>query len=171
MKTVSIGIATQNMRKIEAIKSIFEKYFTELEIKYDSSDSGVPEQPVNDEVFEGAKNRIEDLKKKNPDFRQCDYLIACEGGMLQLYGSWFNVQIVQIEDKYGQSCMGISQGMVIPDDKVERIIQNGLAKTFDETFGEKGGMRVLTNGMRNRENFIEEATLMAISGLLSKKIW
>ena len=79
MKTVSIGIATQNMRKIEAIKSIFEKYFTELEIKYDSSDSGVPEQPVNDEVFEGAKNRIENLKKKNPDFRQCDYLIACEG--------------------------------------------------------------------------------------------
>ena len=67
--------------------------------------------------------------------------------------------------------MGISQGMVIPDDKVERIIQKGLAETFDETFGEKGGMRVLTNGMRNRENFIEEATLMAISGLLSKKIW
>ena len=59
----------------------------------------------------------------------------------------------------------------ISEEKIPQIIEQGLAKVLDTAFDGKGGMRVLTQNQRTREDFIKESTLMALSGLLNNKTW
>lgn len=166
-----VKIATENQHKIQTIVKTMEKFLDER-ILFEGfrSDSGVPEQPLDEQVIKGAENRISSLKQliKATEY---DYLISCEGGIINLYDNWFNVHIVIIEDKEGNRSTGISQGYPIPEKNIQEIQEQGLAKVLDKNFNGKGGMRILTNGMRKREHFIEEATLMAISGLESNKMW
>lgn len=41
----------------------FEKYFKDVTIEGISVESEVADQPVNDEILQGAKNRVKNLKK------------------------------------------------------------------------------------------------------------
>lgn len=56
-------IATKNSGKIEAAKKALDRYFDDVEIKGIPVPSDVPEQPVNEEIYKGAKNRVTNLKK------------------------------------------------------------------------------------------------------------
>ena len=49
---------TKNPGKIEGAKKAFEKYFESVIIEGVAVESEVPPQPVNEETFFGAKNRI-----------------------------------------------------------------------------------------------------------------
>ena len=60
---MKILIGTKNPGKIEGAKQAFEKYFDEVEIEGISVDSNVGDQPVNEEILQGAKNRVKNLKK------------------------------------------------------------------------------------------------------------
>ena len=55
---MKILIGTKNPGKIEGAKQAFEKYFENVEIQGISVDSEVGEQPINKEIFQGAKNRV-----------------------------------------------------------------------------------------------------------------
>lgn len=170
MSEVYVKIATKNPSKVKAITEVFKVYFENVSSNGMEVISGVPEQPINEEVFKGAENRIEFLKKNSQNL-QYDYLVSCEGGLIDLYGRWYNVQIVIVENKQGETSTGISQAYPIKTDKIPEIIEKGLANVLDTAFDGKGGMRVLTNNQRTREDFIKEATLMALSGLLNNKSW
>lgn len=170
MSEVHVKIATKNPSKVKAITEVFKVYFENVSSNGMEVISGVPEQPINEEVFKGAENRIEFLKKNSQNL-QYDYLVSCEGGLIDLYGRWYNVQIVIVENKQGETSTGISQAYPIKTDKIPEIIEKGLANVLDTAFDGKGGMRVLTNNQRTREDFIKEATLMALSGLLNNKSW
>ena len=60
---MKILIGTKNPGKIEGAKQAFEKYFDKVEIEGISVDSNVGDQPVNEEILQGAKNRVKNLKK------------------------------------------------------------------------------------------------------------
>ena len=55
---MKILIATQNKGKVEGAKRAFEKFFENVEIVGISASSDVPEQPVNEETWQGAKNNV-----------------------------------------------------------------------------------------------------------------
>ena len=55
-------IATKNQGKIEGAKRALEHYFKDIEIKGIPVKSDVPDQPVNKEIYDGAKNRVRNLK-------------------------------------------------------------------------------------------------------------
>lgn len=55
---MKILIATKNKRKIEGAKRAFLRYFDNVEINSVAVESNVAEQPVNDEIYTGAKNRV-----------------------------------------------------------------------------------------------------------------
>ena len=93
MSEVRIEIATKNPSKVKAITEVFKIYFENVSSKGTEVISGVPDQPINEDVFKGAKNRIEFLKK-NLEEHNYDYLVSCEGGLINMYGGWYNVQIV-----------------------------------------------------------------------------
>ena len=55
---MKILMGTKNPGKIEGAKQAFEKYFDNVEIEGISVSSEVGDQPVNEEIFQGAKNRV-----------------------------------------------------------------------------------------------------------------
>lgn len=168
-----VKIATKNLTKIKAINEVFNEYFGKVEIGTYIVESDVHEQPQNDEVFKGAENRINNLKEKLKIDNQYlyDYIVACEGGLINFYGKWFNVQVVTIENGDGKQSTGISQGYPIPERYIEQIINTSLADVLDELFDGKGGIRILTKNKRKREDLVKEATIMALTGLLNSNIW
>ena len=163
----NINIATKNTVKIEAIKSAFERYFGSVEIQTFSTPSGVPEQPLNDEVFMGAQNRLNAMKENaNPE----EFLISCEGGIICQFGHYFNVQVVLVE-KNGKRGFGLSQGYEIPKEYVEEALQTSIANVLDRLFEGKGGIRVLSKGAVTRKQLVEDATIMALTRLLNGEVW
>ena len=55
---MKVLIATKNQGKIEGAKKALEHYFKNVEIKGIPVESDVPDQPVNKEIYQGAKNRV-----------------------------------------------------------------------------------------------------------------
>ena len=82
---MKILIGTKNPGKIEGAKQAFEKYFDKVEIEGISVDSNVGDQPVNEEILQGAKNRVKNLKKyaKNNNL-EADFYISSEAGITNL---------------------------------------------------------------------------------------
>ena len=60
---MKVLIGTKNQGKIEGAKKAFERYFENVEIEGISVNSNVADQPVNEEILKGAKNRVENLKE------------------------------------------------------------------------------------------------------------
>ena len=66
---MKVLIGTKNPGKIEGAKRAFENYFDNVEVVGIKVSSDVSEQPVGTETYQGAKNRVKNLKefaKANP---------------------------------------------------------------------------------------------------------
>lgn len=60
---MKILMGTKNPGKIQGAREAFEKYFDNVEIQGIAVDSEVGDQPFNQEIIQGAKNRVKNLKK------------------------------------------------------------------------------------------------------------
>ena len=84
---MKILMGTKNPGKIEGAKLAFEKYFDNVEIEGIGVDSDVSNQPLNNEIFLGAKNRVKNLKKYAKENNiEADSYIASEAGIINLLG-------------------------------------------------------------------------------------
>lgn len=175
---MKILIATKNPGKIEGAKQAFEKYFENIEIEGIATDSEVGDQPINEQIFQGAKNRVNNLKeyaKKNnltPDF-----YIASEAGITNLLGDWVDINAAVIEDSNGFQTVGLSQGFQIPEKYVEEIIDTELGKVMDKIFkgqklgNGKGGINFLTHNEVSRIELTKNAFVMALIGHINGDLW
>ena len=97
---MKILIGTKNKGKIEGAKRAFEKYFEDVTIEGISVESEVADQPVNDEILQGARNRVKNLKKYAKENKlEADFFVAMESGITDKFGSWLNLTTVYIENK------------------------------------------------------------------------
>lgn len=60
---MKVLIGTKNPGKILGAKNALENYFQDVEVVGISSPSEVSEQPIGEETFLGAKNRVKNLVK------------------------------------------------------------------------------------------------------------
>ena len=159
---MKIAIATTSPTKIKGVLEAFRSCFPEIEIEIESKgvDSGVGIQPVEDDVFIGAENRLNELKS---NIISSDYYISCESGLLKQYNKYYNAQVVLIE-KDNIRKFGISPAFPIPDEYLEEIINTELRNVFDKIFDGKGGVSILTHYQTNRVDLIKYSTMMALSG-------
>lgn len=175
---MKIIMGTKNPGKIEGAKQAFERYFQNIEIEGIAVDSEVSNQPVNEEIFQGAKNRIKNLKKyAKANQIQPDFFIASEAGITNLLGEWIDINAVVIEDSKGYQTVGTSQGFQIPEKYVEEIKKTELGKVMDKIFNGqqlgqgKGGISFLTKGEISRIQLTRDAFLMALIGHINDDIW
>lgn len=164
----NVKVATLNRVKIEAIKTAFERHFIDVEVEPFEVCSGVPEQPTNNCVFEGAKHRLEELKRVCGSY---DYLVSCESGLIYQCGHWFNVQVVLIENSAGKSGFGVSQGYEVPMKYIQEILNTDMSQLFDRLFEGRGGTRVLTQNQFTRKALIQDGTSMALVSVLNGEVW
>ena len=175
---MKVLIATQNKGKVEGAKRAFEKYFNDVEIIGISAPSDVSEQPVNEETWQGAKNRVKNLKilakENNVD---ADYFVSIESGMLNSLGSWMIVNIAVVEDKTGVQSVSCSPGFPVPERLVEKIKEIGLGQVMDNHFNESdlrsrgGGIQLLTHDVVSRIDLTEVAFEMALTKFINGEYW
>ena len=175
---MKILIGTKNPGKIEGAKLAFEKYFENVEIEGISVESEVSAQPVNEEIFQGAKNRVKNLKKYAKENNvKPDFFVASEAGITNLLGEWIDINSVVIEDDKGFQTVGTSQGFQIPEKYVEEVKEIELGKVMDKIFDKqklgqgKGGISLLTKGEITRIQLTKDAFIMALIGHINGEVW
>jgi len=175
---MKILMGTKNPGKIEGARQAFEKYFDNIEIEGISVESNVGAQPVNEEILQGAKNRIKNLKKyANNNNIKADFYIASEAGITNLLGEWIDINAVVIEDSKGFQSIGTSQGFPIPDKYIEEIKQTELGKVMDRLFRGKelgkgkGGISFLTKDEITRIDLTRNAFIMALTRFINEDLW
>lgn len=175
---MKILMGTKNPGKIEGARQAFEKYFDDVEIEGIPVDSNVGDQPVNEEIFQGAKNRVKNLKeyaKKNNI--EADYYVSSEAGITNLLGNWIDINAVVVENSDGFQSVGTSQGFPIPDKYIKEIKETELGKVMDKIFkgndlGKgKGGINFLTKNEVSRIDLTKNAFLMALTSHINGEIW
>lgn len=175
---MKIIIATKNPEKVEGAKIAFAEYFDEFEIESISANSDVSEEPVNDEIYIGASNRVKNLRSiAKEQGKEADYYIAVESGITNKLGKWVILSIAVIEDKNGFQSIGVSSGFPVPSKYVEEIIQTDLGKVMDKIFNKtelgagKGGINLLTKGKISRIDQTKQAFIMALTQFLNGEVW
>lgn len=175
---MKILMGTKNPGKIEGAKQAFEKYFENVEIEGIGVSSDVNDQPINNEIFLGAKNRIKNLRKyAKKNNIEADFYIASEAGITNLLGDWIDINAAVIENREGFQTVGCSQGFQIPDKYIPEIIETELGKVMDKLFdGEnlgkgKGGISRLTHDAVTRIELTKNAFVMALIGHINGDLW
>lgn len=175
---MKILMGTKNPGKIEGAKIAFEKYFNNVEIEGISVNSDVGDQPVDKEIFQGAKNRVKHLKEyaiKNNI--KADFYVASEAGITNLLGEWIDINAAVIEDSEGFQSVGTSQGFPIPDKYIDEIKATELGKVMDKIFSGKelgkgkGGISFLTKNAVTRVELTTGAFIMALTKHINGDIW
>ncbi|MBQ3416123.1 MAG: inosine/xanthosine triphosphatase [Clostridia bacterium] len=175
---MKILMGTKNPGKIEGAKLAFEKYFDDIRIEGISVKSEVRDQPVNEEILQGARNRIKNLKKYATENKiEADFYVSSEAGITNLLGEWIDINCVVIENREGLQSVGTSQGFPIPDKYIKEIRETELGKVMDKIFNGKelgkgkGGISFLTRDEVSRIDLTRNAFIMALTKHINGDLW
>ena len=175
---MKILMGTKNPGKIQGAKEAFEKYFDNVKIQGIAVESEVGDQPFNQEIVKGAKNRVKNLKKYAKENQlEPDFYISSEAGITNSLGEWIDINCAVIEDSKGFQSVGTSQGFPIPEKYIEEIKETELGKVMDKIFNGKelskgkGGISYLTKDEVSRIDLTKSAFIMALTKHINGNIW
>ncbi|MDE5831241.1 MAG: DUF84 family protein [Clostridia bacterium] len=172
-------IGSKNQGKIESAKEALSLYFKDVEVIGIPVPSGVGDEPVNEEIYEGAKNRIENLKKYAKENKMnVDLYMSIESGINKVPCGYVISNVAMIEDKNGLFSYGTGPQFPVPDRYVEDIIKTDLSIVMDKIFGEDkerhnkgGGIQMLTHGKITRIDSSKMAFVMALTKIINGETW
>lgn len=175
---MKVIVASTNPGKIEGAKVAFLEYFKEFQIEGIKVNSDVPEEPVNDEIYIGASNRVKNVRKiAEEQGKEADFYVAIESGITNQLGEWVITNIAVIEDKNGFKSWGTSSSFPVPNKYVKEIIETDLGRIMDRIFNEtelragKGGINLLTHSVISRIDLTKQAFIMALTQFINGDIW
>lgn len=176
---MKVVIGTKNQGKIEGAKRALSHYFEEIEIQGIPVESEVSEQPVNQEIYQGAKNRVKNLRQYCEENKiEADLYLAVESGIQDCLGRWMITNIAVIEDNKEFESYGTSPSFPIPDKLVEEVIHTNLSDVMNTILGkdeerhnQAGGIQLLTHDRITRIDLTESAFIMALTKYINGEIW
>jgi len=175
---MKVIVASKNPGKIESAKKAFLNYFEDIEIEGIPTASDVSDQPLNDEIYLGAKNRVKNLKQYCKENNiKADLFVSVESGITNQLGRWMITNIAVIEDNKEFESYGTSPGFPVPEKYVEDIINTELGIVMDRIFettdlrSNKGGINFLTHDVISRIDLNAYAFIMALTKYINGNIW
>ena len=176
---MKVVIATKNQGKVDGAKRALEKYFDNVIVERIPADSAVGEQPLTNEIYDGAKNRVKNLKKYCKENNiEADLFLSIESGINNLLGRWMITNIAIIEDNKDFESYGTSPSFPVPERLVEDVINTDLSKVMDKVFekdeerhNKGGGIQLLTKNKVTRIDLTELAFTMALTKYINKEKW
>ncbi len=176
---MKVLIATKNQGKIEGARKALLNYFDNVEIEGIPVESNVSEQPVNDEIYDGAKNRVKNLKEyAQQNGKQADLYLAVESGITNSLGRWMITNIAVIEDNRDFESYGTSPSFPVPEKLVKDIIDTDLSQVMnkiftkdDERHNKGGGIQLLTHEKISRIDLTQMAFIMALTKYINEDKW
>lgn len=174
---MNILIGSKSPKKIQGAREAFGHYFTDFDIAGVSVPSDVSDEPINAEIYQGAKNRVDNLMRYALENGvEAEYFLGVESGMTNLLGRWVNVNIAVIKDINGYESWGVSAGFPIPGRYVDEILSTELGLVMDRVFNQDdtrtnaGDVSDLTGGVISRVDLTRDAFVMALVQHLNK-VW
>lgn len=172
---MKVLIGTKNPGKIEGARQALACYFEDVEIEGVAVSSEVGEEPLNEQIYIGARNRVDNLMRHASKNKiEADYFLGIESGLTNLLGKWMIVSIAVIKDKDGYESFGTSSAFPVPEKYVEEIISTDLGEVMDKIFEEKDlrsgkeGIGLLTKDVISRIDQGKEAFVMALTQFLNE---
>lgn len=179
MNTIKIAVGSKKPVKINAVKEAFTNFYNEPLIFSEEVASGVSVQPFNEETFEGAKNRVDNLISSADEFiNTCDFFVGIEGGVINYYNKWFGLGVICISDKNKNYSFGTSPLFPLPDFVIEKL-KSGmeLGNVMDEIQNEfntkqkHGAIGFLTKGILSRKDLYIPGLISALIPFNNKNIF
>ena len=174
---MKVLIGTKNPGKIQGAKEAFESYFKDAEITGIPVPSNVSDEPVDLEIYQGARNRVDNLIKYAEENNiEAEYFLGVESGITNLLGKWMIINVAVIKDKTGYESWGTSPAFPVPDKYVDEIINKDLGQLMDKIFNQndirssKGGISFLTHDVIDRIALTKDAFIMALTGHIND-VW
>lgn len=176
---MKVLIATKNQGKIEGAKKALLSYFNNVEIEAIPVQSNVSDQPVNEEIYNGAKNRVRNLKEyAQQNNKQADLYLAIESGITNSLGRWMITNIAVIEDNNDFESYGTSPSFPVPERLVKDIVDTDLSQVMNKVFTQDeerhnkgGGIQLLTHGKVSRIDLTQMAFIMALTEYINENKW
>ena len=175
---MKVLIGTKNPGKIRGAKEALERYFDDIDIQGIPVSSNMNEEPVNNEIYLRAKNRINFLINYAKENKlNIDYFLAIESGITNLLGKWTITNIAVIEDRSGYESFGTSPSFPVPDKYINEIINTDFGQVMDKLFNEsdlhsnKGGINFLTHNEISKVDLTRGAFTMALTQFINGSIW
>ena len=162
-----VAVGSENPVKLKAVEGALKKLGLEAKVIGKAVPSGVSEIPFEEEVFEGAKNRVEGLER----LLRADLYVGLESGIF-LYENRLFMQSVAYAKGFGRSSFGLSPGFELPikpeEFKKDRKVFFEFMRRFGEDLGKREGLvGRLTKGIITRREFCELAVIMALSKIFN----
>ncbi|MFA7228602.1 MAG: inosine/xanthosine triphosphatase [Melioribacteraceae bacterium] len=176
---MKILVGSLNPVKIDSVAEAFANYFDEIEVAGYEVASGVSPQPINEETFTGAKNRVMKLKEINDiEKLSADFFVGIEGGIVKQFGRWFAFGCMCVADNYGNVGFGSSPQFELPSIITEKLLTGiELGDVMDEIMKQRntkqkhGAIGFFTNGVMNRKELYIEGLKVAVIPFLHKEMF
>lgn len=117
-----VVVGTTSALKIAAVQAVFK----DAEVLGVKTNSGVPEQPLEEEIEKGARHRLWFVKDWFPE---ADIYIGIENGIFYENGNYVDKAIVIIENSNGQEQVACSSGLIVPEESFFKAKTQGFDKT------------------------------------------
>lgn len=172
-------MGSQNPVKVEAVKEAFAKYFDNIEVIGMNVNSKVSNQPINDETFEGAKNRALELKKMNEEKSLgAHFFVGIEGGIINVFKKWFAFGGMCIIDKEGRASFGASSQFELPESITKHLLKGvELGDVMDKITGvhnskqKSGAVGFLTKEVIDRKSFYVQGLVVALVPFINQDLY
>lgn len=176
---MKILVGSTNPVKIAAVDAAFSQYFEDIVVEGVAVTSEVPDQPINEETFEGAFNRANSLKDVNDaESLGAEFFVGIEGGIIELDGKWFAFGVMCVMDRNGKVGYGTSGHFPIPPSMTERLLSGEeMGIITDEVTGEnntkhgQGAVGFLSKGAITRTDFYVPGVIFALIPFLNEELY
>jgi inosine/xanthosine triphosphatase len=179
---MKVLVGSRNPVKLEATKEAFSKYFDAVEVVGIEVNSKVPNQPIDDETFAGAKNRAFELKRINKERNfKAEFLVGIEGGIKRLFDRRFTFGVMCIMDDKGKIGYGTSPFFELPSHISEELLKGKgtieLGDVMDSLIGEKntkekqGAVGHFTKGVMDRKRYYVDGLTVALIPFLNADLY
>jgi inosine/xanthosine triphosphatase len=176
---MKILVGSENPIKAAAVKAAFAQYFDDVEILAQAVNSQVSHQPVNDETFEGARNRALELSRINREQNLgARFCVGIEAGILQLYAKWFACSVICIMDDRDRMSLGTTTPYELPDSVTRQLLTGTeLGDVIDRLVGDyntkqKGGaIAFFTRGVLDRKKLYVQGVTSALIPFVNESLY
>ncbi|MFA3783607.1 inosine/xanthosine triphosphatase [Melioribacteraceae bacterium 4301-Me] len=176
---MKVLVGSKNPVKINSAHEAFSKFFHNVEVTGIEVNSGVPQQPINEETFKGARNRALELIKINAEENlKGEYFVGIEGGIIKQFNKWFAFGGMCIIDNNGNEGFGTSPLFELPEFIIEKLLNGAeLGEVMDEitnirnTKQNTGAIGFFTNGVMHRKDLYVPGLIAALIPFLHKNFF
>ena len=176
---MKILVGSKNPVKINAVKETFALYFELIEVIGISVKSKVSDQPINDETYQGAKNRALELQKLNASENyNADFFVGIEGGIQNTFNKWFAFGCMCIIDNNNNCSFGSSAHFELPEIVVNQLLERKeLGHVMDEIMKQEntkqkgGAISYFTNGRMDRKELYIPGLISALVPFQHKQMY